>query len=291
MRKLIFKISKPVKVNNFLKDYGFSSAVITELKKYSFSMVCGGKEVRTNDVLKENSVFTVTFFEKEPVFSGNLPLLYEDEDFFAVLKPADMPTHPSKGHRFGGTLFDEFNGTFRSLYRLDKDTEGIVLIAKNCFAASVKNSVKKIYFGVLKGEINETGTVNLPISETDKQKRIISKDGKRAVTHYKRLIYKNGYSLVAFYLETGRTHQIRLHTASIGFPLLGDFLYGEASLDFPHQLLFMGYCDFVSPVTKKRVILKAPFPEIYKKLFELDDCNAVFTLAVGSQAEGADAGV
>ncbi len=297
MRKLIFTAKEDIKVEKLLLSLGFSRSVITELKGYPFSMVASGRSVKTVDTVKKGAPFTVTLADPSPVFSGRTPLLFENEDFVAVYKPADMPTHSSKGHRFGGTLGDEFSGgVYRPLYRLDKDTEGIILVAKNSYAVSVKNKMKKLYFGICKGLALEYGVIDAPILDNGDIKRVISESGKRAVTRYRRLLFKNGYSLVCFYLETGRTHQIRLHTAHFGFPLVGDAVYGSASIDFPYQLLFMGYLEF-SLLNGEKIKLKAPFPEAFRKifdgidLFQLYESDAVLALAEGAESEGADQGV
>ncbi len=298
MRKLIFTAKEDIKAEKLLLSLGFSRSVITELKAFPFSIVASGKALRTVDTVKKGAPFTVTLFENSPVFSGKLPLIFEDDDFFAVLKPADMPTHSSKGHRFGGTLGDEFSGSvYRPLYRLDKDTTGIILVAKNSHAVCAKNKMKKLYFGVCKGLCEDEGVIDAPIFDDGGIKRVISENGKRAVTRYKRLLYKNGCSLVCFYLETGRTHQIRLHTATAGFPLLGDVIYGEKDEKYPHQLLFMGYLEFYG-VYGKKIKLKAPFPEAFKEIFggidnllDLDEGNALLAFAEGAESEGSYRGV
>ena len=265
MKKLIFYTDKEVKAERFLESLGFSRSVVTDLKKYRFGLVAGGKEFKTSDVLEAGAEVTVTLPEPPPVFSGRLPVLYEDGDFIAVLKPSDMPVHPSSGHRDGGTLRDEFSGVFRPLYRLDKDTEGIVIVAKNAYAARVKNGLRKVYFGVCEGAPGDEGVIDLPIEDVGTVGRVISEGGKRAVTRYKKLCGREGLALLAFSLETGRTHQIRVHTSAAGFPLLGDGLYGNATEEYPHQLLFLG--EVALPTEEGVKILKAPLPEAFRKLF------------------------
>ncbi len=265
MKKLIFYTDKEVKAERFLESLGFSRSVVTDLKKYRFGLVAGGKEFKTSDVLEAGAEVTVTLPEPPPVFSGRFPVLYEDGDFIAVLKPSDMPVHPSSGHRDGGTLRDEFSGVFRPLYRLDKDTEGIVIVAKNAYAARVKNGLQKVYFGVCEGAPGDEGVIDLPIEDVGTVGRVISECGKRAVTRYKKLCGREGLALLAFSLETGRTHQIRIHTAAAGFPLLGDGLYGRATKKYPHQLLFLG--EVALPTEEGVKILKAPLPEAFRKLF------------------------
>lgn len=298
MRKLTFIAKEDIKVEKLLLSKGFSRSVITELKGYPFSMVASGRAVRTVDTVKKGAPFTVTLGEPSPVFSGLLPLVFENKDVIAVLKPSNMPTHSSKGHRNGGTLGDEFSaGVYRPLYRLDKDTEGIVLIAKNSHAVSVKRTVKKLYFGVCEGVTDQYGVIDAPIYDDGSVKRVISDMGKRAVTRYRRLLYKDGYSLLCFYLETGRTHQIRLHTAHMGHALLGDSVYGSLSEKYPHQLLFMGYLEFCL-LDGEKIKLKAPFPEAFKEIFgdidfllDLNEGNSVLAFTEGAEPEGADRGV
>jgi len=198
----------------------------------------------------------------------SVPVLYEDEDFLVMDKPAGMPVHPSRAHIYG-TLANSFAAAypgiiFRPITRLDADTSGAVLIAKNKHAASIDRAmITRIYYGVTDfpvlaaGGIIDAGiereTENLP-------KRIVRQDGKRAVTHFRRICMKNGLTLLRFSLETGRTHQIRVHCAYMGFPLCGDAMYGGNTGNMPRQALHAAYIRFINPLSGKKINVKSGLP-------------------------------
>ena len=184
----------------------------------------------------------------------DIPVLYEDEDILVVNKPADMPVHPSIGN-YTNTLANgiaaylEAKGEicpFRCINRLDAGTTGLLIIAKNMFSAAVlysamkKRKIKRTYLAVASGEIRKPGTVDLPIgrvSDSVIERCIDQEHGERAVTHYEPLAYGNGCTLLKLQLETGRTHQIRVHMKAIGHPLAGDYLYAPEDCSAEQPLL------------------------------------------------------
>lgn len=226
----------------------------------------------------------------------NIPLdiLYEDEDLLIVNKPKGMVVHPSAGH-YSGTLVNAvmyhckeslsgINGEIRPgiVHRIDMDTTGSLIVCKNDeshvhIAAQIKeHSVNRIYVGIVCGNVTEDeGTVEGPIGRHPierKKMAINEKNGKPAVTHYKVLERFGTYTYMQFKLETGRTHQIRVHMASIGHPLLGDALYSSGKSPFKHlqgQTLHAKTIGFIHPRTGEYMEFSAPLPEYFEKLLTI----------------------
>lgn len=223
----------------------------------------------------------------------NIPLdiLYEDADVLIVNKPKGMVVHPAVGH-FSGTLVNAvlyhcrdslsgINGEIRPgiVHRIDRDTTGSLIVCKNDeshvkIAEQIKNhSVKRIYEGIVCGNIREDeGTIEAPIGRNPKDRKkmaVNEANGKPAITHYRVLERFAGFSHMQFQLETGRTHQIRVHMESIGHPLLGDALYGGANGSFPQlqgQTLHAKTIGFIHPGTGQYMEFSAPLPEYFEKL-------------------------
>ena len=212
-----------------------------------------------------------------------LDIIYEDEAFLIVNKPAGIPVHPSMEH-YADSLsngikfyFDQINlrKKIRPVNRLDKDTSGIVIFAKNeciqeCLIKQMKtNSFIKKYIAVVEGHLSKTvGTINAPISRKEGSiiERCVNENGDIAITHYKVLNTKSSYAVVECILETGRTHQIRVHFSHIGHPLLGDTLYGTDSCLINRQALHAYKVEFIHPITKKKFELTASIPDDIQKL-------------------------
>ena len=222
----------------------------------------------------------------------NIPLdiLYEDEDLLVVNKPKGMVVHPSAGH-YTGTLVNAvmyhcknslsgINGEIRPgiVHRIDMDTTGSLIVCKNdeshlAIAEQIKiHSINRIYRGIVCGVVKEEeGTIHAPIGRhpIDRKKMAINeKNGKDAITHYKVLERFEKYTYMEFKLETGRTHQIRVHMASIGHPLLGDPLYsnGKSSYKLQGQTLHAMTIGFIHPKTGKHIEISAPLPEYFEKI-------------------------
>lgn len=208
----------------------------------------------------------------------DLDIIYEDEWLLIVNKPSGIAIHPSILH-FNNSLsngirfyFDKIGlkKKIRPVNRLDKDTSGLVIFAKceyiqECLSLQMQEGIlKKEYLCLVSGTINQkSGTINLPIArkEGSIMERCIDEKGKQAITHYKVIKEFKNYSLVECRLETGRTHQIRLHMASIGHPLLGDTLYGTSSSLISRQALHSYKIKFIHPITKKEIELIAKLPQ------------------------------
>lgn len=263
-----------VTLGEYLKKYhGFSRRIISRLKFENGILVNGNPEF-TNFMLRENDVITVIFSEKksENTIPQQIPLeiLYEDSHLLAVNKPPSMPIHPSHGHSFG-TLANAVSGYYakngissavRIYGRLDKDTSGVVLISKNPLAAKLlfETDVEKYYLAIVCGTVRENGEINAPILDLERgMRRVVSADGKYAVTQYEPINSADGYTLLKLKLLTGRTHQIRVHTSYMGFPILGDTLYGGEP-NMPHQALHAYKLKFIHPILKTPMEITAPIP-------------------------------
>ena len=210
----------------------------------------------------------------EPNSGLKVPTAFENENLIVFDKPSGMPVHPSAKHQ-GDTLGNYFSSlfpdlTFRPVNRLDRDTSGLCIVAKNSYSASIlQNSFGKVYYTAVHGITEEYGTIDAPVARERESiiKRCVREDGRRAVTHYKRLMYSEKYSLLEIHLETGRTHQIRVHLAHIGHPLAGDDLYGGMRDDISRQALHCGQISFSNPVSGGTVTVTSDIPDDIKKLF------------------------
>lgn len=277
--------------------YCMSSALIKSLKSTENGIAVNGERKHVNFILRKNDLLTLTICEKRSEMIAGVKtdfgIVYEDEDIMIINKPAGIPTHPSIGH-FENTLANGLmyyflsNGeerTFHAVNRLDKDTSGLLCIAKNRYAhnllcESLHKDFERKYTAIAEGCITEAGTVCAPIGRCDDGiiKRCITKDGQYAVTHYRPLKSFDSYTLVELRLETGRTHQIRLHMSHIGHPLLGDWLYGtEDKALFPRTALHSSYIKLVHPISKEIMEFTAPLPQDMNEfLIERDNLQTSF---------------
>lgn len=284
MRTLRYQIApehEGMNVERYLKQqHGYSSRTIVKLKHYEQGMRLNGAHTRTIDLLHAGDVLEITFLDSEEHgvehfirSNRQVEIAYEDDDLLVFNKPADMPCHQSCGHA-ADTLANVFAAhcdqlgmdlMYRPLNRLDRDTSGAVLIAKNRFAAaSVTNNFHKTYRAILDGVPPQSeGRVDAPIRREfpEEMRRIVSPDGQRAITNYRVLAVQDGYSLVDFVLETGRTHQIRVHMAHLGCPVLGDSMYGRKSEMIARQALHCRYIAFTQPVSRQPVGVSCTMPE------------------------------
>lgn len=260
--------------------------------------VCiGGTPVKASRRVNAGDEILIEVLENaEPdICAENIPLdiLYEDEDVLVVNKPKGMVVHPAAGH-YSGTLVNAvlyhcrgslsgINGVLRPgiVHRIDKDTTGSVLVCKNdaahnAIAAQLKeHSITRVYHAVCYGDLKtEEGTIDTLIGRDPKDRKkmaVLQEGGKRAVTHYRVLRHMNGYAYVECRLETGRTHQIRVHMASIGHPLLGDAVYTNRKCPFSleGQTLHAKTLGFSHPRTGRRIEIDAPLPDYFRHLLEI----------------------
>lgn len=287
----------------------FLSIIYPEFSRAFFQKLIKSKQVSVNGTpqkasycVKIDDIVTVEIPDavETTIEPENIPLdiLYEDEDVLIVNKPKGMVVHPSAGH-YTGTLVNAImyhckdtlsgiNGEIRPgiVHRIDMDTTGSLIVCKNDeahvnIAQQIKeHSVNRIYVGIVCGNVREdSGTVEGAIGRHPierKKMAINEKNGKPAITHYKVLERFKNYTYMQFKLETGRTHQIRVHMASIGHPLLGDSLYSSGRSPFKHlqgQCLHAQTIGFVHPKTGEYMEYSAPLPEYFEKLLCLLKSN------------------
>ena len=253
----------------------FSARILTALK-YEGEILLNGTHARSVDRVQSGDTLTLTLFDEAGEYEASevpLTVLYEDEDFFVMHKPAGMPVHPSPGHDNDSVLNAaawyfraEENFTFRPLYRLDKDTTGVLVLAKNKFAACA--ALDKRYIAVCKGTVPESGRIEKPIGlKPGHSIQRCAGVGQPAVTEYERLATDGAYSLVRFHLLTGRTHQIRVHMADLGFPVVGDDLYGGPVDITAQQLLCCAHIHIVCPALQTDRTVCSGFSQAQKALF------------------------
>lgn len=264
-----------------------SSNLIIRLKNDN-KIFCNSIPVFTSHIVNENDRITVNIDFDETaqndIVATNIPLdiLYEDEYLLIVNKPANMPTHPCMNH-YDNTIsnavkyhYDIHNirCLLRPVIRLDKDTSGIVVFAKNpyiqeCLIKQMKsNTFKKTYISIVENFVKEDyGTINAPIARKENSiiERCISDNGEVAITHYtvvNRFKIDNlNCTYLELTLETGRTHQIRVHMAHLGNSIIGDTLYGNASEYINRQALHCSSISFIHPVSNETLIIETPIPD------------------------------
>ncbi|BAH17474.1 RluA family pseudouridine synthase [Macrococcoides caseolyticum] len=281
-----------IRIDKFLADANpdWSRSQIQDWIKNEFVLV-NGKVIKSNYKLRLNDEISVTEKPVEEVDlvaqDLGLEIYYEDKDVAIVYKPKGMVVHPAPGHPDGTlvnglmhaiTDLSGINGEIRPgiVHRIDKDTSGLLMIAKNDIAHRglvdqlVDKSVTRKYTALVHGVIpHEFGTIDAPIgrNQKDRQEMAIVDNGKHAVTHFNVLETFDKYTLVECVLETGRTHQIRVHMKHIGFPLVGDPKYGpKKTMDIGGQALHAGVLGFEHPVTGEYIERSAPLPAYFEEL-------------------------
>ena len=258
------------------------------------SVKVNGKITKSNYKLKSLDEIEVEIKEPEMLQVDPediaIDILYEDKDLIVINKAQGMVVHPAPGN-YNGTLVNallfhckdlsSINGVVRPgiVHRIDKDTSGVLVIAKNDEAHNKlseqlkDHSMKREYYALVEGRLkNEKGTIDKPLarSKKDRLKIGIVEGGKKAVTHYEVIERYNGYTLIKCILETGRTHQIRVHMASIGFPLVGDPLYGFKKQRFKlnGQMLHAKTLGFIHPTKNTYVEFTTELPEYFKVIID-----------------------
>ena len=273
-------------IHELLKAHGYSSTVIRHLKETENGIQRNGIWARVYEPLCSGDTVTILLTEEassENIVSTPLPLdiVYEDEDLLVINKPAGMPIHPSQGN-YDNTLanacayYFQQKGepfTYRCINRLDRDTTGLLILARHAYSASLlssmvaKREIHREYLALATGLVPDSGVIEAPIARVDGstiEREVNFETGEFARTHYKCLEYKNGYSLVSLKLDTGRTHQIRVHMKYIGHPLPGDFLYNPDYSVIRRQALHSYRLTFTHPITGKELQFTAPLPDDMK---------------------------
>ena len=210
----------------------------------------------------------------EPNPDLKVPIAFENESLIVFDKPSGVPVHPSAKHQgdtLGNCFSSMFEGlAFRPVNRLDRDTSGLCLVAKSTYSASLlQKNFSKVYYAGVHGITDGYGTIDAPIARERESiiTRCVREDGQKAVTHYTRILCSEKYSLLEIHLETGRTHQIRVHLSHIGHALAGDDLYGGLRDDISRQALHCGELSFSDPVSGKTITVKSDIPDDIRKLF------------------------
>lgn len=274
---------------DFLRLKGFSRNILSSMKSYKEAILLNGEKAGGRTLLSEGDCLTIHVpetgdAENIPPVSIPLSILYEDEDLLVVNKPAGMPVHPSMGNYYntlanGVAFYFQKQGIFcpfRCINRLDRDTSGALILAKNPLSAALlytrmkKREIRRTYLAVVKGIPPSHGKISAPIARSGDsviQRCVDFEQGESAVTYYERLDSHKGLSLLKLRLETGRTHQIRVHMGYLGFPLPGDYLYCPDYTCFQRQPLHSFQLEFSHPITDKELVFLAPVPEDMVKGF------------------------
>lgn len=269
-------------IRDFLLHQGFSSQNLISLKKIPASILLNGSWAYVNVRLKAGDHLCIQVVENEssqiePI-SCKLDIVYEDEDLLIINKPWGMPTIPSVYHHQDSlangvcAYYASQNQSFiyRPVNRLDKNTSGLVLIAKHMVSASMlakaaaAGNIRKSYTAIATGILPSEGTIDAPIARCGGSlitRCVDFEQGDRAVTHYKVCAQKEKYALVSIHLETGRTHQIRVHFSYMGHPLAGDELYGGNCSHMNRHALHAGSMALIQPLTGKPISCQIPLPE------------------------------
>lgn len=286
-----------IRIDKYLSeaDPDLTRSYLQKLIKEGHVLV-GDQSVKANYKVREDDSISLDLPEPEilDVVAEDIPLdiVYEDDDVLLVNKPKGMVVHPAAGH-YTGTLVNAImyhckdslstiNGVMRPgiVHRIDRDTTGLLIVCKNdkahnSLAEQLKvHSITRKYYAIVWNNIKEDeGVVNAPIGRhpVDRKKMAINhKNGKEAVTHFRVLERFGDFTLVECILETGRTHQIRVHMASIGHPLLGDEVYGPAKRPYKTegQALHAGVFGFVHPSTGEYMAFEAPLPQYFEEVLE-----------------------
>ena len=300
METLNFNITEEnsnIRIDRYLAEQcpDLSRSYIQKLVKDGAVFV-NSRQIKANYKVQpqDQVILTIPDMQVPDILPENIPLdiLYEDQWLLVVNKPKDMVVHPSAGHMEGtlvnavmalcGEHLSGINGVLRPgiVHRIDKDTTGALLICKDDtvhrdLAEQLKvHSIKRRYRAIVQGNLKEDqGTVDAPVGRhpTDRKKMAVNyKNGKEAVTHYQVLERFGNATYIECRLETGRTHQIRVHMASLGHPLLGDTIYGSSKNPYhlQGQALHAMILGFVHPITREYLEFQAPLPEYFIKLLD-----------------------
>lgn len=266
------------------------------------NILVNGKKVKPSYAVKQDDAITINKTQpKETLLKGEdipIEIIYEDNDMLVVNKPKGLVVHPGNGNP-DGTLVNAIlhhckdtlsgiGGEIRPgiVHRLDKDTSGLLMIAKNDkthIALSqqiASRQVKKTYIALVRGIVKENeATINMPIgrSTKDRKKMAVQKNGKEAITHFKVLKRYQGYTLLKVKIDTGRTHQIRVHLSEIGYPVVGDSVYsnGKNPFGIQGQALHAALLEFKHPVTGDMMHLEAKLPDYFEKTLKELEKNPV----------------
>ena len=281
---IIDEDSAGLRVEQFLRRKRYSGQNLSEIKRMPKSILVNGvhyymrQELSTGDHLQVRICETQNS-EKIPPTKLPLDIIYEDEDLLVLNKPAGMPIHPSLNNytnSMANALAYYFQSQgkpfiFRCCNRLDRDTSGLTIVSKHLVSGSILSDMTKYrevhreYLAIARGSVTPSeGTIQAPLGRKEGtiiERTVDWEHGEDAVTHYKVVKEANGHSLVSLRLETGRTHQIRIHMKYLGYPLIGDYLYNPDMEYMTRQALHSHHMEFTHPITGERMSFTAPLPE------------------------------
>ena len=277
MRTVEFTVqNESISVKDYLKKHlNISTRSIIELKNTEGGLTLNGNKIRTVDILKKGDILSVCVEDSQFLNQALIPynILYQDEDYIVFDKPAFTTVYKSGKEENNicdtlGALYPGF--TFRPFYRLDKNTSGTLLLAKNSLIMQ-GTKINKLYYAVCHGEVPPCGIINEPISleEGSVIKRRCGFGGQEAVSEFERILFDGENSLVKIKIHTGRTHQIRVHFSYIGHPLLGDELYGGKQDKILRQALHCGVCRVNNSAIGKNIEVLSEFPEDFRNAVKI----------------------
>lgn len=266
----------------FLRAKGFSRHILTSLRETPSSICLNGSPAFTNQILSPGDRVTILLAEENTSTTIRpipmpLSILYEDEDLLIVNKPADTPIHPSFNNHentLANGIVWHFSSqgipfVYRCINRLDRDTTGLLIVAKHMLSAAIlsqmvaSREIHREYQAIVSGISPLEGTIDAPIARKEGsllERCVDFENGVPAVTHYRRIACKDNCSLVSLQLETGRTHQIRVHMKYLGYPILGDYLYYPHTERMQRQALHSHCLEFSHPITGSSLCFTAPLP-------------------------------
>ena len=261
-----------LRIEQYLRRKGYSGQNLAEIKRMPQSVLVNGEhyymkqELNTGDHLSIH-ICETKCSEKIPPVQIPLDIVYEDEDIIVINKPAGMPIHPSLNNYTNSMAnalawYYQEQGKpfiFRCCNRLDRDTSGLTVVAKHLVSGNIlsdmvrRRDIHREYLAIVRGHVSpEAGTINAPLARkpgTIIERTVDWEQGETAITHYRLVEERNGHSLVSLRLETGRTHQIRIHMKYLGYPLIGDYLYNPDMEYIGRQALHSHRLSFTHPIT------------------------------------------
>lgn len=281
---IISKEDEGRRIEHFLRSRGYSQQNLATIKRMPKSVLVNGEHYYMNQRLTEGDHLAIVISEtqcseKIPPVELPLNIVYEDEDIIVINKPAGMPIHPSLNNYTNSMAnalawyYQQQNKPFifRCSNRLDRDTSGLTVVAKHLVSGNILSTMvanrefHREYLAIVRGSVTpSSGIIDAPIGRTGNsiiERMIDYENGETAITHYHIVKESNGHSLVGLKLETGRTHQIRVHMKHLGFPLIGDYLYNPDMEYIERQALHSHKIAFRHPITGEKMEFIAPLPE------------------------------
>lgn len=286
-------VENDIRIDKYLSNNTeLSRTLISKMIDNGYILV-NGKKTKNNYKVKENDIVSIDDSFKEEINiepeEMDLDIVYEDNDIMIINKPSGIVVHPGNGN-YKGTLVNglmyytnnlsDVNGDIRPgiVHRIDKDTSGLIIVAKNNKTHEIlgdyfKNkSITRTYIALVKGEIGtNSGTIDAPIGRSDKDRKkmaVTAKNSKNAITHFTVLKRYKGYTLIKCKLDTGRTHQIRVHMAYIGHPVYNDPVYTNDKCSDFGQFLHSYSMEFIHPITKEKMYFECPLPEYFSEFLK-----------------------